>query len=262
MILRPPLRIHGGKYYMVDTLLQMIPQHKYYCEVFGGMASLLFNKIPSIFEEYNDVDYSKFKLMFTLKHHGNALKERLQTVKYCRETWDEAVQWIGAAPDFESTVYYIVKYRMSRGGLGNAFSESTRTRRGMAEGESAWKSFIDLIPRYSARLQTVTLKHWGFKKVMEGNLDDPNTFFYLDPPYFPSSRKSPDIYTHELSEDGHKELAELCKGAKAKILISGYDCQAYRSWFYSWRRFEIPMPNHSGQTKQKERRTEILWCNY
>jgi len=34
----------GGKYYMINTLLKVIPSHRIYVEVFGGSAKLLLNK--------------------------------------------------------------------------------------------------------------------------------------------------------------------------------------------------------------------------
>jgi len=47
----------GGKYYMLDKLLKVIPSHRIYLEVFGRSAKLLLNKEPSQIEVYND--YSK-----------------------------------------------------------------------------------------------------------------------------------------------------------------------------------------------------------
>jgi len=47
----------GGKYYMLSTLLKLIPKHRIYLELFGGSAKLLLNKEPSKIEVYND--YSK-----------------------------------------------------------------------------------------------------------------------------------------------------------------------------------------------------------
>lgn len=262
MILRPPLKIHGGKYYMVDTLLQILPKHRYYCEVFGGMASLLFNKMPSHLEMYNDVDVSKVKLMNILKTRPDDLQLALSKVTYCKETWEAACRYLGADSDFEFVLNYIIRYRLSRGGTGKSFSDSTRERRGMSEGESAWKSFVQLVPRYSARLQGVMISNESFEQCMVRNLDDPNTFFYLDPPYYPSTRTAPNVYAHELTEMDHEKLAKLCRGARAKILLSGYACSEYDHWFNTWRRIDIPMPNHSGQTTTKERRVETLWCNY
>ena len=54
--IRSPIRWFGGKGMLVSKLLPCVPQHKYYCEVFGGSAALLFAKQPAEFEVYNDTD--------------------------------------------------------------------------------------------------------------------------------------------------------------------------------------------------------------
>src|SRR6185369_3224539 len=51
-----PIKIYGGKHYMLKHLLKLIPPHKTYVEAFGGGGSLLFAKDPSPVEVYNDID--------------------------------------------------------------------------------------------------------------------------------------------------------------------------------------------------------------
>lgn len=46
----------GGKFYLLEKLISVIPEHKTYIEVFGGAGSLLINKSPSKIEVFNDID--------------------------------------------------------------------------------------------------------------------------------------------------------------------------------------------------------------
>jgi hypothetical protein len=43
------------------------------------------------------------------------------------------------------------------------------------------------------------------------------------------------------------------------VAISGYANPLYDSVLRDWERVEFSMPNHSGQTRVKQRRVEVLW---
>lgn len=66
-MLRSPIKYFGGKGYVVRWLLQHVPKHEKYLEVFGGGASLLFAKPKAQFEVYNDVDENLFVFFSVLK---------------------------------------------------------------------------------------------------------------------------------------------------------------------------------------------------
>ena len=53
--MRSPITWCGGKGLLVTKLLELMPEHKVYVEVFGGGASLLFGKKPAKVEIYNDI---------------------------------------------------------------------------------------------------------------------------------------------------------------------------------------------------------------
>lgn len=264
MKLRPPIKIHGGKHYLASKIIRELPLETCtrYIEVFGGFASVLLNKPFSSFEIYNEIDSRKFNVMYYIKNRCESFVKQLQAAEYCRETWIAANEHFFSPDPFSAAIAYFIRYRMSRGGLGRDFSDSARTRRGMPEGVSAWGTILDQLPAISRRLEPVMLQNLDFRKVMEPNINDTGLCMYIDPPYYPSTRTAKDEYTFELNEDGHRDLAMMCKAAKSKILISGYDCEAYRQWFGSWRKIEILVPNNSGQGKTKERRVECLWRNY
>lgn len=53
---RSPLAWMGGKSRLADRIVQRLPEHETYCEVFAGAAWVLFRKPPSQVEILNDVN--------------------------------------------------------------------------------------------------------------------------------------------------------------------------------------------------------------
>ena len=53
--MKKPVPQLGGKTFSASLIEEIIPYHTVYVEVFGGGASLLFNKNPSYVEIYNDI---------------------------------------------------------------------------------------------------------------------------------------------------------------------------------------------------------------
>ena len=49
---------------------------------------------------------------------------------------------------------------------------------------------------------------------------------------------------------------------RGKVAVSGYDSPLYNEMLSGWGRAERKIANHSGQTKTKSTKTEVLWLNY
>ena len=63
----------GGKSRLAKTIINNIPEHACYCEVFAGGASVLFAKDPSRTEIINDLDRDLVTLYRVIKHHPEEL---------------------------------------------------------------------------------------------------------------------------------------------------------------------------------------------
>lgn len=97
---------------------------------------------------------------------------------------------------------------------------------------------------------------------MIADLDNPNTLFYLDPPYFPDTRVSKTVYDHEMSVADHLELLRCISRVKGKVAISGYDNEGYQCHLGNWNCQYYSMPNNAAGGKKKRIMTECLWMNY
>lgn len=88
------------------------------------------------------------------------------------------------------------------------------------------------------------------------NSDD--VLIYCDPPYLPdvlSTTKA--VYGAELSLERHRELLQILKKSKAKVVLSGYDNEMYNDELADWETDEIQTNIQQGLL-----RTEKIWYNF
>lgn len=62
-----------------------------------------------------------------------------------------------------------------------------------------------------------------------------------------------------MTADDHAELLEVLCSCRSAVVLSGYPSALYDSTLRGWERVTFGVPNHSGQGKRKQRRTEVLW---
>lgn len=258
---------------MVTKLLPLIPSHRIYVEPFGGGASLLFAKEPSLVEVYNDIDSGlvnffrvlrdpiKFDRLLKLASLTPYSREEYE---YCRDTWN------ACEDDVERAYRWYVVVRMSFNGNHSWSYNVTASSRGMAEATSRWLSAIDRLPAVHERIMRVQIEHDDFRRILE-RYDTPETFFYLDPPYIPETRRG-GKYKHELTEDDHRDLVSLLLNLQGMAMLSGYAHEIYTPLEEAgWKRIDFETTCHAaGRTRQtgilgkgaamrKQKRVESVW---
>jgi len=84
-----------------------------------------------------------------------------------------------------------------------------------------------------------------------------NTFFYMDPPYLFSTRKSgKKLYNYEFSDDDHVNFLTMANKVKSNCMISHYPCELYDTYLKDWRTFDFESSTRHGM------RTERIYMNY
>jgi DNA adenine methylase len=259
--IRPVFKVHGGKYYISDFVIAHFPQnfHKY-VEGCGGAASVLLNKPQSLIEVYNDADPAIANIFHHLKENPEAFLALIQGIEYAEASFDNAKIHCHE-PGLIGAVSELVVRRMSRGGLRKAFSWSERLRGGRPGDLNAWETYKEHLPLIINRLHNVQVENKPVAELIAAH-DAPDTFFYVDPPYLPSTRQSNNVYSVEMTEEQHIELLKIANDIQGRILISGYPSPLYEKYLKGWKMNCRPIANHSSQSKQKEKRIEVLWMNY
>jgi DNA adenine methylase len=205
-------------------------QHKYYCEPFGGGASVLLAKPPVSVETYNDLDSGLYDFFTTLADPDafQQFYRRVEALPYSRQLYNEArATWQNEPDKIKRVALWFIVARQSFGGrFGSGWGTAvTETSRGRAYICNNWQQALHRLPEVHARLQRVQIEN---KPAVDciAQYDTPDTLFYCDPPYVLDTR-SAGGYTHELTNDQHSELLDAILSASGSFVISGYNHPIY-----------------------------------
>lgn len=152
--------------------------------------------------------------------------------------------------------YFFYVNRTSHNGIGG-LSVNTVVRRNMSKSVSDMLSCIDRLPELHQRLsRCIVLNQDGINLIEKYNKE--NVFIYSDPPYEWSTRTSV-RYKVDMDREGHLKFIDACLNSKAKILISGYDCEIYDALTdanFTKIKFEV---NTIGGNMKPKTKVETLW---
>lgn len=264
MKIKPVVKMHGGKWFLKDLIISKFPknyQDLVYLEVYGGGGSVILNKEPSSTELYNEINRKLSFAFYCIKTYPDYIAEQLNAIPYTEDSFKWSINTQFTEDDRMGAVAEIVARRMSRGGMKSHFAWSERLRGGEPGDLHAWNTFRQSLPLICKRLENVIIKWCPAIDIIKEWSGD-NTLIYADPPYLPKTRSVPKVYEHEMTEKQHCELAEVLKNTRGKVMLSGYYSPLYTKLYKGWNMELKDMPNHSSQSKNKERRIEVLWMNY
>jgi DNA adenine methylase len=256
----------GGKFYMLEIILKLIPKHEIYVEVFGGSAKVLLNKPPSKIEIYNDYDKRIANLFYVVAFKFDEFYEKIRWLVYSRAMRKQFLEDYRKTEltelgdvDLAVKTYYLLytgfggKYLL--GGWAYSFTKS--------EAKPFFNS-LETLHLIHNRLKNVHIECLDFRELLNKVIHKDNAFIYLDPPYYGAEH----YYSTDFTEQDHKDLLTILKQTKAKWLLSGYANPLYDEELKDFYRLKTPSIKHSyGITEQNRRPdrpkvVEVLWANY
>lgn len=262
-VTRPALRYHGGKWKLAPWIIGHFPPHRVYVEPFGGAASVLLRKPRSYAEVYNDLDGEIVSLFRVLRNPSQA-RELIRLLKLTPFARDEfELSYVIADDPIEQARRTIARAFM---GFGSAAATGHKTgfransnRSGTTPAHD-WANYPFKLMDIVERLQGVVIENRDAIEVIRQH-DGPKTLHYVDPPYpevtrSQKSRRSP-LYRYEMTDDQHRELAEVLRSVEGMVVISGYPCELYDGELYpDWRRVTC-----DALADGARERTEVLWIS-
>ncbi len=128
---------------------------------------------------------------------------------------------------------------------------------------SRWLGGGEMLPEIATRLLRVQIENRPAIDVIHlyDLYDAKRTLFYCDPPYVHLTLGDSKAYAHEMSDEQHRELAEVLNRAKGMVALSNYDCDLMRRLYSPkhWRKLTAARRTiHS----TKAARAEVLWVNF
>lgn len=269
ILLKSPINWYGGKYYMAKDILNLFPEHKVYCEVFGGAGHILFKKKPSPLEIYNDIHEGLYLFFKLLRDEETRLKliERLQLTPYHRKEFIDCKDWMFEQDELEKVRKFYIRTMQSVACSGGGWSYSkSSSRRGMSASVSRWLGNVDeVLVDAVERLREIQIENLDFRECIK-KYDSEDTLFYLDPPYIHETRTFKNCYDYEMSNEDHKDLVDLLLNVKGKCILSGYDHEIYsRLEMHGWKKIFLgsyAKRSVLSNTGKVETGQEFVWINY
>lgn len=261
---------YGGKFNKVGKFIaEILPVHRHYAEVCGGMAGVLMQKEPSFTEIYNDIDNNLVSLFTVVRDPSmvKQLEERLNYTPYSREEWRRCQRGFKTETDLleKARMVYVTLAMGFIGSLGNkSFSVGgTKYQSSVAR---TYFNGLKHLPAIHRRIKNILIenKHWlEVAKTWDSN----ESVIYMDPPYLKETRVTFNDYAHEMTRAQHQELLDFATSCKSKVIISGYKHKLYVEDLEDngFSRIDIPTYSRGASSNGKGNdiaRTECIWINY
>lgn len=216
----------GGKHKLAKTIIEQMPEHAHYVEVFAGAAWVLFKKTPSQYETINDINGELVNFYRVVKFHFDALVIELQATPISRDwfNWLKA-QDPATLTDLQRAVRFYYTLKLA---FGNKVADqhyipvsNNRTRLDIA------KQVRTRLAAVHDRLQHVNIENLSYHELIP-RYDRADVLFYLDPPYFATE----DYYGKDFfSRDDFVRLRDLLLTLKGKFILSINDLPETRALF-------------------------------
>jgi DNA adenine methylase len=248
-----PLSYLGGKNRVAKKIISLIPEHNCYIEPFCGGAQVFFHKEPSNVEVLNDLDEEIFNFLRVCQLHHQELVRYLQFCIVSRK-WFELFekQDPKTLSDIQRAARFFYLQKNCYGGLVNRKNFTISVQDGSNYNPHRIPFVLHLAHE---RLLGVQLECLPYQEILR-KYDRPETFFYLDPPYF-----NRPYYKFNFTEADYVELAGLLKALQGRFLLSLNDAPEVRRIFSDFKIHGLTF-SYSSQRKAGKVYKEVLISNY
>ena len=251
------LNYPGSKWGLAEEIAGMIPAGKRtYLEPYFGSGAVFFSKVPSPIEIINDRDGDVVNFFRMVRDAPLELARRLELTPYARAAFDDA--WADRGEDpMDRAVRFAVRSKM---GFGYKCHTKTGFKIDLVGREAGyavreWRVMPETVAACAQRLRDAYIENRPALELIR-KCSDPKAVIYADPPYLMDTRGGRQ-YNCEMSRQDHEELLHELLRSRASVILSGYGSDLYDDALRGWYRSE-----RDSRNQNKERRTEVLWCNF
>jgi DNA adenine methylase len=260
--MKTPISYYGGKQKLASTILKLIPNHDLYAEPFIGGAAVFFAKEKSKVEVINDTNKEIINFYKVIQSDFVSLEKEIQISLHSRDLHRKA-EVIYANPDMFSELkrawaVWILANQSFASNLDNSWGYDIKKGSTSKKIQNKKESFT---MDYAIRLQEVQIECTDALRIIESR-DNPDAFFYCDPPYYNSNCGHYDGYSLQDFEN----LLILLSKIKGKFILSSYLSPILKQYTkdFGWHTetfdFTVSVANNYG--KPGKPKTEVLTANF
>lgn len=262
--LNSPFKWVGGKSRLRKPIIDLLPRHTCYVELFAGAAWVLFGKPPSDVEVINDLDQDLVTFFRVVKEKPAELLAAFEWELVARAEFERLAK---LDPSQLTDVQRAHRfYYLIMAGWGGELNYP-RFQTSITDGGhgnrliGALETLGDRLRPVYERLRTVIIENLHWRDCIN-RYDRPGTVLYVDPPY-PGNGCN---YAHNMRDwDSHYELAQRLQSAECKWILSSYDIPEIRELFAD--NYIISVQSASGMRVKKNDTSrvtnhEVLVTNY
>jgi DNA adenine methylase len=177
-----PIIYIGGKSRISKQIIEMMPEHKAYCEVFAGAAWVFFRKEPVKYEVLNDLDGDLVAFYRVVQNHLEEFLRQFRWILSSREWFEDYKRQIQASglTDIQRAArfYYIQRQAFSGVVRNPSFGINPRNRPRIN-----LLRIEEEMSEVHLRLTNATIENLDWRTFID-KYDRNKTILYLDPPYY------------------------------------------------------------------------------
>lgn len=240
----------GGKRRLAKHLLPQFPKHTCYVEPFAGAAALFFLKSISKVEVLNDVNGDLVNLYRVVQHHLEEFCRQFKHALISRQIY----QWLKVTPeetltDIQRAARFFYLQKMGFGGKvkGRTFGTSAASPPKL--------NLLRLEEDLSAahlRLSRTVVEHLDWQRCID-KYDRPDTFFYLDPPYWQTEG-----YGVPFEFEQYQAMADRLRQLRGQAILSINDHPEIREVFVGLPMKTVPINYTVGGAQNQAARAELI----
>lgn len=172
-MLKPPICRMGGKSKLRKTIIEMIPEHTCYIELFFGAGWVYFGKEQSKVEVINDIDKELINLFRMIKYHSPEIERQLEYEFSGRDIFEE---YKNCTIEYLTEIYRAVRFlyliTQSFAGRGGVYGYGTNTK------PSPQIFYKNVLGDLKERLRSTYVENLSFEKIID-KYDREYSFFLL-----------------------------------------------------------------------------------
>jgi DNA adenine methylase len=257
----------GGKCHHIKHLDNIFPMFfDTFVDVFGGAGWVsVKSKIAqrATTRVYNDLNPHLSNIFMQLKKNTYAVKQQLcmwpqQDATLYKQFQQDIFGDVKPNLDLETAAKYLYLEVQSFTGNTLGLNSSVYFDKKNIHGLNPLLKKLSN-DKITDRLKELTVENLDCINVIQ-KYDGPNTFFYIDPPYYNEEH----YYTQGFGTEQHQLLADCLNNIQGKFALSYYDFDELDVWFpsskFNRHTYTISKQNSSRNNKQKG--NELVITNY